>query len=260
MGRGVPSLVLVRRDAAQRGDPGRRPIRHPRGIRVQIRSPDCWRAREARHAALRRRAGRRADGPIGPAVPQRGRAPGRVPRRRPEPRRRDRRRAPRLRRPRGPGPGRRGDGRQGPPHHDARRARKRGPARPRGRLGPGPRCPHRPVRDRAPRRERERQPGPPHPCRGPPQAADDHGALQRRRRDHPRPHGPHHRGRRVDRIRARPPGVRARTAPPRPRGPGREPPVPRRARSRDAAPPGSREAARSASTSRTSRAGRRWSA
>ena len=67
VGRGVPSLVLVRRDAAQRRDPGRRPIRHPGGIGVQIRSPDCWRAREARDAALRRRAGRRAAWPDRPS-------------------------------------------------------------------------------------------------------------------------------------------------------------------------------------------------
>ncbi len=59
VGRGVPSLVLVRRDAAQRRDPGRRPIRHPGGIRVRIRSA---------RALARPRSGRRCStAPGGPA-------------------------------------------------------------------------------------------------------------------------------------------------------------------------------------------------
>ena len=70
--------------------------------------------------------------------------------------------------------------------------------------------------------------------------------AERRRRDHPRPDRRHHRRRRVDRVRARAPGLRARPAPARPRRPGGEPALPRPARARDAAArePGQRRAAR----------------
>jgi hypothetical protein len=53
-------------------------------------------------------------------------------------------------------------------------------------------------------------------------------------RDRPGPDGDDHRRRRLDRLRARPPGLRARAAPAHPRRPRREPAVPAPARARDA--------------------------
>ena len=77
-----------------------------------------------------------------------------------------------------------------------------------------------------------------------------------RPRTGPRPDGRHHRRRRLDRLRARAPGLLARPAPPRPGGSRRERALSRPARARGAPRATARARASCGPTSRTSRAAR----
>ena len=174
-------------------------------------------------APLRRRPGRRDDGPLRDPRAGRRRQAGRLPRQRPRQARQHRRRPAGVRRPR---PARRGDppercadapdhaaepvGPDDPPDH-GRRDRGRPPG-PDGPAGP------RPVR-----RQLERPSRPRHPGRGPPDPRAGHDARPAGRRVDPRPGGDGHRRRRIDRVRAGPPGLCVPPEEARPRRPGREP-------------------------------------
>ena len=258
--RGVPAHVLADRAPPQRGHPGRRPVRHPGRGRRRALAGRRHHDGSPGNPAVRRRKRRGPHGPFGPEAPGFGRPAGGLSRRRSEPRRWDRRRAARLRRPRVDEEGRRRDRCPDAAHHDAECSGSRGAPRRRGRPGPPARCPDRSLGDRPARRQRRCQPRAEGPRRGSPPAADGHGACRRGRGDHPRPDRPHHRRGRVDRVRAGAAGLRARTAPPGPRRPGGEPPLPGRSESWRPGATGGREAASSACTSRTWPAAPRWSA
>ena len=149
-------------------------------------------------------------------------------------------------------------GRRSAADHDAASQREGGPSR-RG-CGHGPRSGRadRAFHQRPARRHARRAPGPLRPGRGPAPPTSGHRACRRRPGDHRRSNGRHHRRRRVDRIRACPPGPRARSATPGARGSRRKPAVHDPAGARDAEPRMGWAAASCARTSSMWPVGRRW--
>ena len=256
----VPQHVLAGRDDVQPGDHRRHPVRDPGGLGPAAGLRRDGRPRLAPDPALRRGAHRCAHGPLRPAG-ARGRArAGRLHGRRPAPRGPARCRPARLRRPRPARAGRRGDGRPLAPDHDAGRPRCGRPARRRGRRDPRPPGPHGPRADRAPRREHRRPPPAPGQGRGPARPADRDPARGRGRGDHQGQGRPHHRRGRLDRVGARPPGLRDRARA------GSSSSTARRARSTSSSASSrsgastTRAAASSTSASPTWSAAARWSA